>query len=114
MIQTARMLLRDFQEHDLGEFSRLLADPQTMAPWGGPFDIVGAERELRDYASHRARHGFAPLAVIFENVLIGDAGLQHLGGRRGDRARLSCAACRGCGPVGSRPQVPVDHNSRAK
>ena len=58
--------------------SQVLADPDAMAPWGGPYDEVRAAHELDGYLSHARRHGFAPFAVMLGDRLIGDLGLQHL------------------------------------
>jgi ribosomal-protein-alanine N-acetyltransferase len=78
VIRTRRLFLRPFKAADLPAFSEVLADPDAMAPWGGPYDGVRAEHELEDYLSHARRHGFAPFAVERGDRLIGDLGLQHL------------------------------------
>jgi RimJ/RimL family protein N-acetyltransferase len=78
VIRTPRLVLRDFEPSDLDGFARVLADPQAMAAWGGPFNAWQAERKLGRYIEHRKVHGFAPFAVLLDDEIIGDVGLQHL------------------------------------
>lgn len=49
-----------------------------MAPWGGPYTPERAPAELRHYLGHDMRYGFAPFAVVENDALIGDMGLQRL------------------------------------
>lgn len=78
MLRTDRLLLRRFATADAAAFAAVLADPETMAPWGGPYDVDQARRELAHYLDHRRRHGFAPFAVVRHGRLIGDMGCQYL------------------------------------
>jgi RimJ/RimL family protein N-acetyltransferase len=78
MIRTARLLLRPFREDDLETFTAVLQDPGAMIAWGGPYSGERAREELQHYLDHYQRHGFAPFAVVRDDLLIGDIGLQRL------------------------------------
>lgn len=78
VFRTRRLLLRGFEPDDAAAFFAVLSNPLAMAPWGGPYDEQRAKRELADYLAHQRRYGFAPFAVMLDDQLIGDVGLQHL------------------------------------
>jgi RimJ/RimL family protein N-acetyltransferase len=78
VIRTQRLLLRSFEHEDLEGFAAVLADPQVMAPFGGPLDLRGARIALDDYLAHERRHGFAPFAVVLDDEIVGDVGLKLL------------------------------------
>jgi ribosomal-protein-alanine N-acetyltransferase len=80
VIETHRLVLRSFEPADAQAFAGVLADERTMAPWGGPYDIVAAEHELNNYIDHLTRYGFAPFAILLGGALVGDMGLQRLEG----------------------------------
>jgi ribosomal-protein-alanine N-acetyltransferase len=78
-IETARLLLRPFQESDAEYAHAWFSDPEVMRFFGyGPFVSVGETVEkIRQYRAHHEKHGFGKW-VVLERVTggaIGDAGL---------------------------------------
>ena len=79
MIETPRLLLREYTPDDLPALHRILSDTNTMQFWPRPFTESDTrnwmERAMASYQSN----GFGRWAVIFrENgVQIGDAGLMR-------------------------------------
>jgi RimJ/RimL family protein N-acetyltransferase len=43
VIETPRLILREFVPHDADALARVISDPQTMRFYPAPFDRAGAE-----------------------------------------------------------------------
>ena len=79
MIETARLLLRQFEPSDVEAMYQILADPVTMSFWPAPLSYEAAQAWVeRAIASYR-EHGFGWLAVIerASGTLIGDCGVMR-------------------------------------
>lgn len=62
-IITERLVLRAFSPADLGPYSEMNADPQTMRYLGEPFDDVGTWRLMASLIGHWHLRGFGMWAV---------------------------------------------------
>ena len=77
ILETPRLLLREFVPEDADALARIISDPETMRYYPAPFDRRGVEdwiqRNLRRYASD----GFSLWAMVLRESgeLIGDCGL---------------------------------------
>ncbi len=77
ILQTPRLLLREFTENDLDAFALIMADPEVMK-----FSLSGPQSKevAKQYLEHRIlqhyrAHGFGLWAVVYEGILIGFTGL---------------------------------------
>ena len=81
IVETDRLLLREFIEDDAEAFLAFNGDPRVMGPTGEPPppDLATARRALRDYPDYR-RHGYGRWAVVFkpEDRVIGFNGLKYI------------------------------------
>ena len=84
ILQTERLILREFDEGDVEAFLVLGSDPAIIRHTGDPGGLTGLEHALevlrtRPLADYR-KHGFGRWAVVHkaDGVLIGFAGLKHL------------------------------------
>jgi len=77
IIETSRLILREFTREDVDSLARVLSDAETMQFYPAPFDRSAVEdwfsRNIRRYA----RHGFGLWAAVLKSgsELIGDCGL---------------------------------------
>ncbi|MNO52974.1 hypothetical protein D3C76_434070 [compost metagenome] len=77
VIQTNRLILRQYNRSDFDEIYSILSDPVTMSFWPKPFDKEQVthwiERNLRSYEEH----GFGRWLVVLKekDVIIGDCGV---------------------------------------
>jgi RimJ/RimL family protein N-acetyltransferase len=81
MIQTERLVLRRWREEDLEPFSRLNADPEVMAWYGGePIARQETTARIARYEAHFDAHGFGIWAVErrADGRFLGFSGLRHL------------------------------------
>lgn len=79
VIETDRLIFRQFKSSDLPEFTALYTDAEVMQFIGkGPRTPGEAEKELSEFLEHWQRYGFGPCAVIEKasNRLIGRSGLR--------------------------------------
>ncbi len=77
VIETPRLILRQFESRDLEDLHRILSDATTMSFWPAPFTREETQKWLERRLDSYRENGPARLAVILreENVLIGDCGL---------------------------------------
>ena len=77
VIETKRLILRQFQADDEADLHRILSDPITMSFWPSPFSREASRDWLNRNMGSYGEHGFGRLAVILKesNELIGDCGI---------------------------------------
>jgi [ribosomal protein S5]-alanine N-acetyltransferase len=77
IIETPRLILREFSPDGADALARVLSDPETMRFYPAPLDRAGVEewiaRNLRRYA--KDGHGLWAMALRTNGELIGDCGL---------------------------------------
>ena len=77
ILETHRLILREFQANDADALARVLSDPETMRFYPEPFDRAGVEkwiaRNQRRYAQNG--HGLWAMVLKGSGELIGDCGL---------------------------------------
>ncbi|MBS1967213.1 MAG: GNAT family N-acetyltransferase [Chloroflexi bacterium SZAS-1] len=78
-IETARLLLREYQPGDHAALHTLLSDPVTMQFWPAPFTPAQTEAWIERQLASYAAHGFGRWAVCKREtgVHIGDVGLMR-------------------------------------
>ena len=96
VLETPRLVLREFVPADADALARVISDPQTMRYYPAPYDRVGVEdwiaRNLRRY--QRDGHGLWAIDLKSAGEMIGDCGitLQEVDDERlpeiGDHLRL--------------------------
>ncbi len=77
ILETARLILREFVPEDVDALACLLSDPETMRHYPAPLDQTGVEQWI---ARNRARyatdgHGLWGMVIKATGELIGDCGL---------------------------------------
>jgi RimJ/RimL family protein N-acetyltransferase len=81
-LETARLLIRPFDEDDLEAFHVIFGDPEVMAriPTGVSRDIEHSRTRLQRVIDHQKEHGFGLWALIEKSSgeLIGDCGLIYV------------------------------------
>ena len=86
VLETPRLVLREFVRADADALARVISDPQTMRYYPTPYDRVGVEdwiaRNLRRY--QRDGHGLWAIDLKAADEMIGDCGitLQEVDGER--------------------------------
>jgi [ribosomal protein S5]-alanine N-acetyltransferase len=86
ILETPRLILREFVPEDGDALARILSDPQTMRYYPAPFDRAGVEgwiaRNQRRYAADG--HGLWAMELKSIGEMIGDCGvtLQEVDGER--------------------------------
>lgn len=90
VLETERLILREFDEGDLAAFYVLGSDPAIVRYTGDPVALTSLEHALeilrsRTLADYR-KHGFGRWAVVHkaDGKVIGFAGLKHLEDRGGE------------------------------
>jgi RimJ/RimL family protein N-acetyltransferase len=77
ILETPRLILREFAPEDVDALARVISDPETMRYYPAPYDRSGVEQWIarnRDrYAGHG--HGLWGLILKASGELIGDCGL---------------------------------------
>lgn len=77
ILETSRLILREFAIDDVDALARVLSDPETMQFYPAPFDRVGVEqwieRNRRRYAENG--HGLWAMVLKSSGELVGDCGL---------------------------------------
>ena len=77
VLETSRLILREFLEEDVEPLALVLSDPETMRFYPAPFDRAGVEewiaRNRRRYAEYG--HGLWAMILKSSGELIGDCGL---------------------------------------
>ena len=77
MIETERLLLREYTPDDFDALYEILSDPETMAHYPAPYDRAGTQRWLDWCLDCYAKYGFGLWAVVLKETgeFIGDCGL---------------------------------------
>lgn len=86
VLETPRLVLREFVYEDVDALAQVLSDPETMSHYPAPFDRSGVEgwiaRNLRRYE----QDGFGLWAIVLKSAgdIIGDCGItaQEVDGER--------------------------------
>ncbi len=77
ILETSRIVLREFRAEDADVLARVISDPETMRFYPAPYDRAGVEqwieRNLRRYAEHG--HGLWAMVLKETGEMIGDCGL---------------------------------------
>ncbi|HKN17383.1 MAG TPA: GNAT family N-acetyltransferase [Candidatus Sulfotelmatobacter sp.] len=77
ILETPRLILREFSIDDADALARVLSDPETMRFYPAPLDSTGVEhwiaRNLRRYATNG--HGLWAMVLKTNGELAGDCGL---------------------------------------
>jgi ribosomal-protein-alanine N-acetyltransferase len=77
IIETPRLILREFRDDDADALARVLSDPETMRYYPAPYDRAGVEewiaRNRRRYADYG--HGLWAMILKSTGELIGDCGI---------------------------------------
>ena len=77
VIETERLILREYTMEDFDELYSLLSDPITMSHYPKPYDSNGTKRWIDWCMNSYKSHGFGLWAMILKetNTFIGDCGL---------------------------------------
>ena len=77
IIETQRLILREYNENDLDDLYEMLSSPITMKHYPKPYDMQGSIRWLNWCMDSYKKNGFGLWAVILKetNTFIGDCGL---------------------------------------
>lgn len=77
MIETERLLLREYTRDDFDALFEIVSDPETMAHYPAPFDEERTRRWIEWNLENYAQYGFGLWAVVLKETgeFIGDCGL---------------------------------------
>jgi RimJ/RimL family protein N-acetyltransferase len=77
ILETLRLVLREFSPEDADGLARVLSDPETMRFYPAPFDRAGVENWIARNRYRYAKDGHGLWAMILKSTgeLIGDCGL---------------------------------------
>ena len=77
MIETERLLLREYTPDDFNALYEIVSDPETMAHYPAPFDEARTRRWIDWNLENYAQYGFGLWAVVLNETgeFIGDCGL---------------------------------------
>lgn len=77
ILETSRLVLREFSAGDADALARVLSDPETMRFYPAPFDRAGVEEWIARNQQRYAQDGHGLWAMILKSSgeLIGDCGL---------------------------------------
>lgn len=77
MIETGRLLLREFRLEDFDDLFKILSDPETMQHYPKPFDEERTKRWIEWNLENYQKYGFGLWAVVLKetNEFIGDCGI---------------------------------------
>ena len=77
VIQTPRLLLREYTWEDLDALYEILSDAETMQHYPKPYDLEGAKRWIAWSLDNYQKYGFGLWAVILKETgeFLGDCGL---------------------------------------
>ncbi len=84
IIETSRLILREFSANDADALALVLSDAETMRFYPAPLDRAGVEGWIARNLDRYARHGHGLWAMILKSTgeVVGDCGLtiQNVGG----------------------------------
>ena len=77
MIETKRLLLREYSPDDFDALYAILSDPETMRHYPAPFDAARTRRWIDWNLENYEKYGFGLWAVVLKETgaFIGDCGL---------------------------------------
>lgn len=77
MIETKRLLLREYTSDDFDALYEIISDPETMAHYPKPYNKEGAWRWINWSLDNYAKYGFGLWAAVLKETgeFIGDCGL---------------------------------------
>ena len=77
MIETERLLLREYILDDFDALYEIMSDPETMAHYPVPYDEARTRRWIEWNLENYAKYGFGLWAVVLKETgeFIGDCGL---------------------------------------
>ena len=77
MIETERLLLREYTRDDFDALYEIISDPETMAHYPKPYDKDGTRRWISWSLENYASYGFGLWAMVLKETggFIGDCGL---------------------------------------
>ena len=77
MLETERLILREYTPEDFDAIYRVISDPETMAHYPKPYDEKGAHRWLDWSLQNYREYGFGWWAIIRKETgeFIGDCGI---------------------------------------
>ncbi len=77
MIETERLLLREYTPDDFDALYEIMSDPETMAHYPAPYDASQTRRWIDRNLENYAHYGFGLWAVVLKETgeFIGDCGL---------------------------------------
>ncbi|HEY3876720.1 MAG TPA: GNAT family N-acetyltransferase [Candidatus Kapabacteria bacterium] len=80
MIETSRLLLREYTLEDVPSLNRIQSDPITMKFWASPFTEEHSRNWIERAIASYAANGFGRWALLLKetNAQIGDAGLMRV------------------------------------
>jgi len=80
MIETPRLILREYTDDDFAELHRIVSDPVTMSFWPEPFSEDKSRQWIGWSVESHKNRGFGRLAMILKetNEFIGDAGFGYI------------------------------------
>jgi RimJ/RimL family protein N-acetyltransferase len=79
VLETGRLILREFVPEDVDALARVISDPQTMRFYPAPFDRAEVEEWIaRNIRRYRASgHGLWALDLRSTGEMVGDCGITH-------------------------------------
>ena len=77
VLETERLILREFHAEDVDALTKVISDPETMSYYPAPFDRTGVKEWIERNQRRYARDGHSLWAMILrgDRELIGDCGL---------------------------------------
>lgn len=77
ILETSRLLLREFRRDDIDALELVISDPETMRFYPAPFDRAGVEQWIERNLGRYARYGHGLWGMVLKSTgeLIGDCGL---------------------------------------
>jgi len=84
ILETERLILREYKEEDFNDLFKMISDPITMQYYPKPYDLNGAKRWL-NWSIENYKNGLGWLAITLKEngVFIGDCGItmQNIDGK---------------------------------
>lgn len=85
IIETQRLILREWEEADLEALYKIFSDAETMSFWPEPFSRIGVQSWIDSSKESFKQYGFGRMAMIYKanNQIIGDCGFKraHVDGK---------------------------------
>lgn len=77
ILETGRLILREFEPDDAGALSRVLSDPETMRYYPAPYDRAGVEQWIARNRQRCKDDGVGLWGMVLKDTgeLIGDCGV---------------------------------------